>query len=87
MHFIIVEKVTDKNIFILDPAKGKEKLSFAEFEKLWTGVLMLVQNDYTYGYDNDVPSKMKLFGRIIQNNKFIIINILILSNDTKAFTI
>lgn len=79
MHFIIVEKVTDKNIFILDPAKGKEKLSFAEFEKLWTGVLMLVQNDYTYGYDNDVPSKMKLFGRIIQNNKFIIINILILS--------
>lgn len=71
MHFIIVEKITSKKLHILDPAKGKEKISFPEFEKMWTGVLMLVQNDPTYGHDNNIPSKMKLFTEIIHNNKFI----------------
>ncbi|WP_193014081.1 peptidase domain-containing ABC transporter [Staphylococcus equorum] len=79
MHFIIVEKITSKKLHILDPAKGKEKISFPEFEKMWTGVLMLVQNDPTYGHDNNIPSKMKLFTEIIHNNKFVIINIFILS--------
>lgn len=33
MHFIIIERKTENKIYIIDPAKGKEKISFTEFEK------------------------------------------------------
>lgn len=64
---------------IIDPAKGKEKIKFMEFEKKWTGILMLVQNDNSYGYDDNVPSKSKVFITILKNNKGIITNIFLLS--------
>lgn len=78
-HFVIIEKKTEKKIHIIDPAKGKEALSFASFEEMWTGILLLVQNDPTYGYDDNIPSKYQLFINIIKKNKLTILNILILS--------
>ncbi|MDW8574374.1 cysteine peptidase family C39 domain-containing protein [Staphylococcus shinii] len=33
-HFIIIEKKTHNKLYIIDPAKGKEKMSFYEFEKI-----------------------------------------------------
>ena len=79
MHFVIIEKKTKKKLHIIDPAKGKEVLLLKDFEKNWTGVLLLVQNDPTYGHDNGIPSKYQLFSNIIKKNKLTIINILILS--------
>jgi len=78
-HFIIIEKKTHKKLHIIDPAKGKEKMSFYEFEKNWDGILMLVKNNPNFGYDETLPSKYKLFSEILKDNKFIIINIFILS--------
>lgn len=79
MHFVIIEKKTEMKLHIIDPAKGKEKISFLEFEKKWTGILLLVQNDKSYGYDNNIPSKTRLFINILKANKFSIINIFLLS--------
>lgn len=78
-HFIIIEKKTHNKLHIIDPAKGKEKMSFYEFEKNWDGILMLVKNNPNFGYDEALPSKYKLFSEILKDNKFIIINIFILS--------
>lgn len=79
MHFIIIEKIRNNKIYIVDPAKGKEKLTFNEFEKRWTGILMLVRNNNEYGYDGNIPSKSELFKNIIMKNKSIILNIFLLS--------
>lgn len=79
MHFIIIERKTENKIYIIDPAKGKEKISFTEFEKKWTGILLLVQNDVSYGYDNNLPSKYKLLTKILKSNKIPIFNIFMLS--------
>ncbi|MDW8574375.1 peptidase domain-containing ABC transporter [Staphylococcus shinii] len=40
---------------------------------------MLVKNNPNFGYDETLPSKYKLFSEILKDNKFIIINIFILS--------
>ncbi|WP_432725162.1 peptidase domain-containing ABC transporter [Staphylococcus equorum] len=40
---------------------------------------MLVQNDDSYGYDENIPSKSKVFIKILKNNKASIINIFLLS--------
>ncbi|MDK9844676.1 peptidase domain-containing ABC transporter [Staphylococcus equorum] len=79
MHFVIIEKRKKKTLHIIDPAKGKEKINVLDFEKKWTGVLLLVQNNASYGKDTNIPSKFKLFLNIFKHNKRTIINIFLLS--------
>ena len=41
-HYVIIYKKNNKTITILDPAKGKYKISKKEFETIFLGVLLLV---------------------------------------------
>lgn len=41
-HYIVVYKVTEKEIVVADPAIGLEKLSHEHFQKNWTGTLLVV---------------------------------------------
>lgn len=42
-HYVVIYKITDKWIQIMDPAIGKlEKWSLQKFESLWTGVLVVM---------------------------------------------
>jgi ABC-type bacteriocin/lantibiotic exporter with double-glycine peptidase domain len=40
-HFVVVYKITDKQVVVGDPATGYEKMSRAEFNEQWTGVFLL----------------------------------------------
>ena len=43
-HFVVVYKVTDTYILLMDPADGKlHKRTHEEFKKEWTGVLILMR--------------------------------------------
>lgn len=44
-HFIIVEKITSKFIFIVDPAMGKRKISYEEFKEKFSEVALYVVDD------------------------------------------
>lgn len=79
LHFIVIEKKTDDKLHIIDPASGKKKITFSDFEKKWTGILLLVKNNPSYGQESSIPKKSQLFIKILKSNKFAIINILILS--------
>lgn len=39
-HYIVIFDITDKKILVSDPGKGRCKISFEEFESLWTGNLI-----------------------------------------------
>lgn len=42
-HYVVVYKITDTHVTVMDPARGKlEKRTRAEFEEEWTGILMLI---------------------------------------------
>ena len=42
-HFVVIYKVTDKHIEVMDPMDGKiHKINHDEFKKQWTGVLVLI---------------------------------------------
>ncbi len=43
MHFIVVYKVTDKEVLIADPAYGKDRISREEFEKKWNGITLALE--------------------------------------------
>jgi ATP-binding cassette subfamily B protein len=42
LHYVVIHKITKKNIVIANPAKGIVKYTPEEFFKIWTGVLILM---------------------------------------------
>lgn len=60
-HFVVVLKTTLDNVYLLDPAKGRVKLSKDEFKKIFTGVVITFKND------------MFSFKKIYKNKKTIVL--------------
>ena len=48
-HFVVIHKIKNDKVIILDPAKGKEKQSIDEFFSKFDGVLLLLvpNNDFS----------------------------------------
>ncbi|MED1739149.1 peptidase domain-containing ABC transporter [Bacillus swezeyi] len=42
-HYVLIEKVKSNNFYIVDPAKGKFKISSEEFEKFYSGYFLFCQ--------------------------------------------
>lgn len=53
-HFVIVKKVTNKGIWIFDPAKGHIKYSLELFESQWTGYVL---NLYSVNIEKEIRKK------------------------------
>ncbi|KPG70133.1 peptidase domain-containing ABC transporter [Enterococcus sp. RIT-PI-f] len=47
-HYVVIKKVTSKYIYVMDPAQGKRKLSYEQFENIWTGILFIVEPSNHY---------------------------------------
>lgn len=68
-HFMVVASVTKNEVMIMDPAKGKyKKISFEEFNKLWTGVMVIMVPGINFKKSKKVPDWMKL-SRLVKQHK------------------
>lgn len=78
-HFIIIYKICNNRLLIMDPSKGKEVIDLFDFNNIWTGYIML--------FEKNLPlinnKENKIFGKIIKEviikNKGNILFITILS--------
>ena len=78
-HFIIIYKIYNNHLLIMDPSKGKEVIDIFDFNNIWTGYIML--------FEKNLPlinnKENKIFGKIIKEviikNKGNILFITILS--------
>jgi ATP-binding cassette subfamily B protein len=69
-HFVVIYKVTDQYILIMDPGDGKLlKKSHEEFKKEWTGILILMHPNETFETGNQKKSTLKSFVDLIRPNK------------------
>jgi ATP-binding cassette subfamily B protein len=75
-HFVIIEDIKNNKIHIVDPGKGRGKLTENEFKKQWTNIAVLVEKMDTFTTDNASPSYMKIFVDIFKTNK---LNLLMLA--------
>lgn len=53
-HFVVLYKVTEKYVWLADPAFGKTKMTKDEFTKRWNGVLMTMEPTDMVFKDKDV---------------------------------
>lgn len=69
-HFVVIYKVTEKYILVMDPGDGNfHKKSHEEFKKEWTGVLILMHPSETFQKDNIKKSNLRSFLELLRPHK------------------
>jgi ATP-binding cassette subfamily B protein len=72
-HYVVIYKVTDKYIEIMDPGDGQiHKKSIAEFEKEWTGVLILMVPSESFVKKDEKVSNISRFFFLLKPHKSIL---------------
>jgi len=73
-HYVVIAKVKNDTITLMDPAFGElKKMSITEFEKEWTGVLvLLVPKEGEFKTGNQKTSVGKRFWELVKPHKTIL---------------
>ncbi len=76
-HYVVVYRVTEKYIQVMDPGDGKmHKKTIDEFTQEWTGVLLLLLPNESFTKGNEKVSNSSRFWQLLQPHKSIILQAL-----------
>lgn len=81
-HYVVIEDIKNDKLKILDPEKGKESISINDFNKEWTGVILIPYTSADYKPINEIKSDYRYFLSMLQEQKKNIFWIIILSTIT-----
>ena len=85
-HFIVVYKMHNQKITIMDPAKGMRTISLEEFTSIWHGYILILEPYKKLPIYEEDNYLYRLIRNIIMNNKKLIINIILLTLIVIIFT-
>lgn len=69
-HFVVIYKVSATHITIMDPADGGlHKKSIVEFQKEWTGVIVLLMPNTSFVKGNEKTSNIRRFWQLVSPHK------------------
>jgi ATP-binding cassette subfamily B protein len=76
-HFVVVYKVTKKQVVYMDPGPGKMKrASKEEWEKMWTGIFLLIAPAENFEKGNLKVSLWRRFWTLIQPHRSVLLQAL-----------
>ena len=78
-HFIVVYKIRKKDIIVMDPASGERKIIIHDFQKLWTGYIMIFSPRKKLMIYQDKKYLNDMIIDTLKKNKAIVFDILLLS--------
>lgn len=78
-HFIVVYKVNNNKLLIMDPAIGKAIMDIFDFNNIWTGYIMILEKVGILPDYKNTKCLNKEIIKVLTSNKKIIIFIIILS--------
>jgi ABC-type bacteriocin transporter len=77
-HFVVLYKVNQKHILVMDPRDGEmHQLSHEEFKKQWTGVLILLLPDAQFKAGNEQTSVLTRFWQLARPHRSIMLQALV----------
>lgn len=79
LHYVVIHKITKKQIIIADPAKGIVKYTPEEFFKIWTGVLILLVPTSKFQKGNENKGVLSRFFSLMFPQKRLLLNIFLSS--------
>jgi len=85
-HFVVVYKMNNNKITIMDPAKGMLNISYEKFLNIWQGNILIMEPYKKLPIYEENNYLNQIIKEIIHNNKKLILNILFLTLITIIFT-
>ncbi|MBU5299386.1 peptidase domain-containing ABC transporter [Clostridium sporogenes] len=79
LHYIVIHKISEKEIIIADPAKGIVKYTPQEFFGIWTGILLIMTPTVKFEKGNKEQGLFQRFFKLIKPQKKLLINIFLSS--------
>ena len=79
LHYVVIHKVSEKEILIADPAKGIIKYKPKEFFEIWTGILLVMVPAASFKKGDETQGVFQRFWGLIKVQKNILINVFISS--------
>ncbi|WP_035646352.1 peptidase domain-containing ABC transporter [Flavobacterium sp. ASV13] len=77
-HYVVIYKIEKSKITVMDPGFGKmQTYTFEDFQKIWSGVLILFAPNNDFKTLNEKTSPIKRFWNLIQPHKTILIQALV----------
>lgn len=79
LHYVVIHKITKKEVVIADPGKGLVKKSPEEFFKGWTGVLILLVPAQTFQKGRETKNIFERFWGLLLPQKRLVFDIFLAS--------
>lgn len=76
-HFVVIYKISDKFVYLMDPAKGYIKEKKEIFEKKWTNIILIFKPYKKIPLYKSQKNLKNLFLSIVSNQKKLILQIII----------
>lgn len=78
-HFVIIEKMKNDKVTIVDPDGGRKKLSLKYFIRIWNNIILTIKKRENFSNSNEAPSVKNFFLYIFKQNHSFIWSILFTS--------
>ncbi len=79
LHYVVIHKISKKQVVIADPAKGIVKKTPEDFFKEWTGILILLVPAQTFKKGNETKSIFERFWGLLLPQKHLVFDIFVAS--------
>lgn len=79
LHYVVIHKITKKEVIIADPGKGIVKYKPEDFFNIWTGVLILLVPNTTFKKGNEKKGSLSRFFSLLLPQKKLLLNIFLAS--------
>ena len=78
-HFVVIEKVEQDELIMVDPAKGRSTIKQEDFLKYWTNIILTIEKNSEFTKESREPSVSNFFLMILKKNYIHLIFILFCS--------
>ena len=79
LHYVVIHKISEKEIIVADPAKGIVKYKTNDFFTIWTGVLLIMTPTAQFKEGNEVKGVFSRFFDLVKPQKGLLVNIFLAS--------
>lgn len=79
LHYVVIHKITKKQVLVADPGKGIVKYTPGDFLKVWTGIFILMVPDVTFNKGNETKGLFTRFFKLLRPQKRLLVSIFFIS--------
>ncbi|MDE5414007.1 peptidase domain-containing ABC transporter [Alkalihalobacterium chitinilyticum] len=79
LHYVVIHKITKKQVIIADPAKGIIMYTPEEFFQIWTGVLILMVPTQRFEKGDETKGLFSRFFHLLKPQKYLFMQIFLAS--------